>query len=192
VEDVRDRRPSDRAFAICGIVGGLAWAVLPIFAPESGATRTAEEAFNRLWSPLLVLMGLGFLALRWRLSDTRMIRISLTSTIVGFALMIAGNVSEYWVFHDLAHGNPARDLSWMTVLLGWLIVAISGTITGIGALVGRSTPARVAWSLVTMLPATIVLAAVAIELLGVPLGLASTLSGVWLVTGRSPAFVAEP
>jgi hypothetical protein len=192
VPDVRERRRNDRAVAICGIVGGLAWAVLPIFAPESGATRAAEETFNRLWSPLLALMGLGFLALRWRLSNTRMIRICLTITLAGFVLMIAGNVAEYWVFQDMAHGNPARDLSWMTVLLGWLIVVISGTIAGIGARVGRWAPAWVTWSLVALLPATIVLAVVAIELLGVPLGLASTVSGTWLVTDRSPALVAGP
>jgi hypothetical protein len=106
--------------------------------------------------------------------------------------MVAGNVSEYWVFHDLAHGNPGRDLSWMTVLLGWLIVVISGTVAGIGALVGRSTPAWVAWSLVALLPTTIALAAVAIRLLGVPLGVASTASGVWLVTSGSPVVAANP
>lgn len=192
MEDVRDRRPNDRALAICGVVGGLVWAMLPIFAPESGATRAAEETFNRLWAPLLVLMGLGFLALRRRLSDKRLIRISLTITLVGLCLMVAGNVSEYWVFHNLRHGDPARDLSWMTVLLGWLIVLISGTTAGIGALVGRSTPAWVAWSLVALLPATMVLAAVAIGLLGVPLAVASIVSGLWLVTGRSPMVVANP
>jgi hypothetical protein len=192
VEDVRDRRSRDRALAICGIVGGLVWAVLPIFAPESGATRTAEETFNRPWAPLLVLMGLGFLGLRRRLSDRRLIRVSLTIALVGLALMVLGNVSEYWLFHDLPYGNPARDLSWMTVLLGWLIVMISGTVAGIGALVGRAMPSWVAWSLAALLPATIGLAAVAIGLLGLPLGLASAASGVWLVTGRSPVLAMNP
>lgn len=190
--DGQGRRQNDRAFAICGVVGGLVWAALPIFAPESGATRAAEETFNRLWTPLLVLMGLGFLALRRRLSAKRLIRISLTITLVGLALMVAGNVSEYWVFHNLRHGNAARDLSWMTVLLGWLIVLISGTNAGIGALVGRLEPTWVAWSLVALLPATVVLAAVAIGLLGVPLGVASVASGLWLVTGRIPVAVRSP
>jgi hypothetical protein len=147
--------------------------------------------FNRLWAPLLVLMGLGFLALRRRLSDRRLIRISLLITLVGLTLMIAGNMSEYWVFHNLAHGSAARDLSWMTVLLGWLVVLISGTVAGIGALAGRLTPAWVGWSLIALLPATIVFAALAIWLLGVPLGVASAVSGIWLVAGRSPTIAAN-
>jgi hypothetical protein len=191
MENVRDHRPKDRGLALCGVAGGLAWALLPLVAPESGATRAAEETFNRLWAPLLVLMGLGFLALRRRLSDRRLIRISLTITLVGLTLMVAGNVSEYWVFHNLVHGDPARDLSWMTVLLGWLIVAASGTVAGIGALVGRTTPV-VAWSLVALLPATVALAAVAIGLLGVPLAIASVVSGAWLGTAREPLAVGEP
>jgi hypothetical protein len=36
-----------------------------------------------------------------------------------------------------------------------------------------------------MLPATILLIAIAIELLGVPLAVASVASGVWLTGGRS-------
>lgn len=105
--------------------------------------------------------------------------------------MVAGNVSEYWVFHNLRHGDAARDLSWMTVLLGRLLVLVSGTITGIGALVGRLEPTWIAWSLVALLPTTVVLAAVAIGLLGVP-GVASVASGLWLVTGRIPVAVKSP
>jgi hypothetical protein len=176
---------TEPALAFCGIAGGVVWALLPIFAPESGAPRAEEELFNRLWAPLLVLIALGFVALRRRLWGRRSCRVGLAMMVTGILLMVAGNVAEYWFFHSLAHGTASRDLSWMTVLLGWLMASISGTIAGIGALVGRLTPRWVALPLCAMLPATILLIAIAIELLGVPLAVASVASGVWLTGGRS-------
>lgn len=130
----------NRLFATAGLLGGLFWIILTIiFASDWGAPGTpqyiAYQNYNRLWSPTLLLMLLGFVGLyrRYPFRVGRLGQIGLSLIVLGFVLMMAGNIAEFWIFTDARYefGLNPRNLSWFTFLFGWLFTLVGSLLWGI-------------------------------------------------------------
>jgi hypothetical protein len=126
--------------ALAGILGGLLWLGLALFRPDWGPPGTAQygayELWNRLWTPAVLAMGLGFSALFLRLRPTlsRRARGSCVSLLGGCALMVLGNVGEFWIFTAQPYegeGSLVRLAAWLTYLGGALLTLTALTLIGI-------------------------------------------------------------
>jgi hypothetical protein len=123
-----------------GLLGGLFWIILStLFASDWGAPGTlqyiAYQNSNRLWSPTLLLMLLGFVGIyrHYPFRAGRLGQIGLGLIVLGFVLMMAGNVAEFWIFTDARYefGLNPRNLSWFTFLFGWLFTLVGSLQWGI-------------------------------------------------------------
>lgn len=132
-----------RLLLALGILGGATW-IAYAFVPDQCAPVTgASEVFcNRLWTPALFAMTVGFVGL-WRWADAldrRAVRGGLGIVAAGAALMTLGNFLEYWLFASWPHEGPdgwLRGTLWMMVLLGWLAVLLASFGAGLLLLLGR-------------------------------------------------------
>lgn len=184
-----------RALAIAGIVGGVIWICLPFFSPEWGPPGSQDylgyELWNRIWTPALVGMMLGFL------DFYRVIRVDLPSVarvawiilLVGFGMMVAGNVAEFWVFTAVPYnggGGPnIRDLSWMTFLLGFVLAHLGAMTAGLASLSGGGLPRWLAIAFAGCLPVMVGAAYAGLSWAGIPLGFLSVVAGHLLSGGAS-------
>jgi hypothetical protein len=183
-----------RIALIIGIVGGALWISLAFFPPACVPVTAANEVFcNRLWTPALAAMCVGFggLLLSVRPSATRGVRWSLSALVIGSAAMVGGNFGEYWLAYALPHQGPdgfVRGLLWMSVLVGLLTVLVASAVAGV--LMSRSMPGLRWPSLLFVLPlsSTILVALVSPSWIGTPLGMLGILAGVFgLTAGRRQA-----
>jgi hypothetical protein len=169
--------------AIAGLLGGLFWITIRFFPLECAQITEASEVLcNRLWSPDLLGMLLGFirLFLTIRLSLTRLARCIFVALPVGFALMLIGNFIEYWMLNDLPHQDPdgfTRGLAWMTVLSGLLIVMIASASAGILGFKLGCIPRWLSMLLVLLFPLTLAIGFADINLAGMPIGVVSVAVG---------------
>jgi len=147
-----------------GLLGGLFWIILiVVFYTEWGASGTSQyiayQNYNRLWSPILLLMLLGFVGLyrHYPFHASRIGQIGLGLIIFGFVLMMAGNIAEFWIFTDVHYGaglNP-RNLSWYTFLFGWLFTLVGALFWGIHSIRTHILPQWAGSLLILTLPLTI-------------------------------------
>ncbi len=151
-----------RILAYLGFLGGLCWLGLFLFPPDFGypgsLAYTYYQWYNRLWTPVLLLMACGFLAFRqtYHHPETLVTRWAFRAIFLGFGLMMLGNTAEFWFFTTQPYdGLNARSFAWMTVLLGALIWLIAAFILGIAWLRSRSLPVWVSWLFLLALPLTI-------------------------------------
>ncbi len=129
-----------RILALAGILGGGVWIGLAFFASGWGPPGTTDyaryELWNRLRTPALLGMAFGFsgfsLALRPALSRTA--KGGFACFVIGFALMIIGNIAEFWIFTTVPYsdgqGPNIRDIAWMTFLLGTMLMLIASAVVG--------------------------------------------------------------
>ena len=170
-------------FAIAGLLGGLFWMALAFFPPVGvRETRAYEIVFNRLWTPALLGMLLGITGLYWALRPllTRTVSAGFIVLIAGYALMVLGNFSEYWLLSDLPHQGPdgfSRSFAWMTFLFGTLLVLIASMVVGIAGLRTTCAPRWLSWLFVLLLPMTIAIGSVSMNWAGLPIGILSVAVG---------------
>ncbi len=170
-----------------GILGSLFWLSLATVAPDwgpPGSTRyLSYEAINRMWALGFAGMLCGCLGLgaRYPLARSRLGRVALRFAVGGLLVMIAGNITEFWLFSQQAYGElNVRNLAWMGVLLGWLATLSGLCLLGLATLRGRQRflPPWVGALLMLALPATVLLIlGKAISLMGLPLIIAMLLVG---------------
>jgi hypothetical protein len=111
--------------------------------PPGSKAYLVYEARNRLIPASLLLIGAGVVALHFILRDNtgRLGRVSVTLSLSGVALMLVGNVAEFWLFSGLAYGPMnARALAWSLFLLGGLLLLVGLAMLLVAA--GRSTTGR--------------------------------------------------
>ena len=131
-----------RIALLLGLLGGAAWIGLAFAPPECVPVTGASEVFcNRLWTPGLALMTVGFLGLRrWAVPAGRPgVARGLLAVAIGYGVMAMGNGLEYWVFSTWPHEGPSgwlRGVLWMATLAGWLLVLLASCLAGL-MLVGR-------------------------------------------------------
>lgn len=166
-----------------GLLGGVFWVSLGFYPPQCAPVTEAAEVFcNRLWSPALVSMGLGYLGLFITTQPglTRSARLGFMALLVGWAMMFLGNFVEYWLLNQLPHEGPAgiwRGLAWMTVLLGLLVHQVASASVGFLGLKAGFIPKWLSVCLLLLLPATLVAGFVDLQWVGLPLGLVSSVAG---------------
>lgn len=175
---------TQRMLALAGLLGGITWLLIGLFPPDWGppGTRAYEgyQLWNRFWTPALLLMTLGFLGLflSRRASLTRWAYSGLAAMLIGFALMMMGNFAEFWIFTAESYAGVGRNVSWMTFLLGTLIMLIGSTVAGLALSRTNLIPKWLAVLLAFMFPLTIGIGAVNMGWLGWPTGGLSILVGV--------------
>lgn len=152
-----------RILAYLGLLGGVFWLGLFLFPPEFGypgsLAYTYYQWYNRLWTPVLLLMAGGFLAFRQMHGhhETSTMRWGFRAIFLGFGLMMLGNTAEFWFFTTLPYGEwNMRTFAWLTVLLGALVLLIGAFILGMAWLRSRSLPVWVSALFLLALPLTIV------------------------------------
>jgi cell division protein FtsW (lipid II flippase) len=182
-----------RLFGLCALLGGLAQLALQFLGGDWGQPGTLQytlyESKNRLMAGVFVLLLLGFAGLRraqgapaGRLGGAGFVLVGL-----GWAMMITGTVLEFWFFTHLPYGAlNARSWSWITVLLGVLVMLIGAGLWGWAAWRTRSLPRWIAAALLALLPVELALA-FGLEFafgLIVPTAALSVALGAWLLVGR--------
>ncbi len=169
--------------ALAGLLGGLFWIVLALFPPIGvRETREYEVFFNRLWTPTLLAMLFGCIALflARRPVCTRFATGGLVILLAGLALMVVGNFTEYWLLNDLPHQGPEgykRGIAWMAFLLGFLATQLALASLGLHWLMVGGDPKWLSLLFVGVLPATIAIGLVSMNWSGAPLGIASIAIG---------------
>lgn len=137
-----------QVLGLLGLLGSLLWLGLNTFlSPEWGPPGSSDylgyETINRLWAPAFALMVCGFVGLnqRYPLRDTGLGRAGFRLAVAGLALMIAGNIAEFWFFSELPYGAlNARSWAWISVLLGMLALLIGAALLGVAGWRGRVLP----------------------------------------------------
>ena len=161
-----------------GSLGALFWLCLnTILAPDWGPPGSPRylgyETANRLWALAFAGMLCAFIALRARypLAQTRLGRLGLRLAIFGLLVMIAGNITEFWLFSQQPYGElNVRNLAWLGVLLGWLSVLTGLGLIGLAIWRQRWLPAWSGALLILALPITILfIVGQATSLMGLPL-----------------------
>ncbi len=150
------------------MMGGLLWMVLvPLitltYPGRSGWGRTdtllglAWEDYNRMLPAalLLLLAGLAGLRVRYAGQSGRLGKVGFAVALVGLALMLAGNVVEFWVAGGIREQMTAIDLAgWIGYSLGYLLLAVGLVLLGIGVLRLKAFPR---WSALPLLMGLLVL-----------------------------------
>lgn len=132
----------NRIFSLAGIVGGIFWFALhTFFTPDWGPPGTAAyeryELFNRLWTPGLLLMLLGFVGFyrSFRPRFTVSQRGGAIAMLIGLTMMVMGNWAEFWLFSEQSYTTGVgRNLSWTTFAIGLLILFIGAFVVGISSI----------------------------------------------------------
>ncbi|TAL10818.1 MAG: hypothetical protein EPO00_04220, partial [Chloroflexota bacterium] len=175
---------------VLAIIGGAFWMSLPFYPPECVPVTGDSEVFcNRLWSPAFAAMLIGAIALYGFLRRDGSGRVipGFRPMIIGFALMTAGNVGEYWLAFHLPHqgglGGIVRGLLWMAVLAGWLTALVGSFIAGAELLRSKRRDRHIGWLFLLGFPLTFVLAiTVGPNLAPLPIGLLGVVVGIYGLT----------
>ncbi len=182
-----------RLLGLAGLLGGLAQLALQFTGGGWGVPGTLQytlyESKNRLMAGVFVLLLLGCVGL-WRAArapTARLGRIGFALVCLGWAMMITGTVLEFWFFTHQPYGVlNARSWSWITVLLGDLVMLIGAALWGWAAWRTRALPRWIALALLALLPVEVALAfglEFALGLL-VPTAALSVGLGAWLLAGQ--------
>lgn len=95
-------------------------------APGTEAYRV-YEARNRLLPVAMLLMAIGLVGVYppHRAALGSLGRLGFVASLIGVALMLAGNIAEFWIFTDQPYGqlNP-RAMAWSSFLLGSLVLVV--------------------------------------------------------------------
>jgi len=174
-----------QGLGLLGVVGSLMWLSLnTVFSPEWGPPGSSDylsyETVNRLWAPAfgLVLGGYWGLYGRYRLGEARLGRAGFGLVVLGLAVMMAGNVAEFWFFSEQPYGAlNARSFAWISVLLGWLTMLIGLAMMALAGLRRGRLPGWAAALLMAALPASVVLIFTVVEWMGLPFVAAGLTAG---------------
>ncbi len=132
------------------MLGGVLWALWAGVEQSVGwgqpgsAAYERYELINRLLSLtiLLVVVGLFGLHAVLRRSYGWLGTMGFVTLLVGFALMVAGSVGEFWVFSAQSYDALGRTASWALFLLGHLVLAIGTVLFGIATARAKVLPVQ--------------------------------------------------
>ncbi len=141
---------------IAATLGNVLWTVLvPLitltYPGRSGWERTdtllglSWEDHNRMLPPVLLLLLVGLARLRGRQATGagRFGRAGSAVALAGIALMLVGNVVEFWVAGGIREQMTAIDLAgWIGYSMGYLLLAVGLVLLVIGSLRGKAFPPR--------------------------------------------------
>ena len=139
---------------LAAIWGGVLWAlwnaglefVVGWGEPPSPAYER-YEAYNRVMPVILPLLVAGLLAFHAAQKGGHgwLRRAGTIIALIGFTLLLVGNVAEFWVFNTQPYGEVnGRDNSWTLYLLGVFTLSIGSVVFGIATLRAKILPHRAA------------------------------------------------
>ena len=141
----------------CGLAAMLGGVLWPLWAGSvqgigwgepGSAAYERYELVNRLLPFVLLPVVAGFVGLH--VAQRRNYGLLGTGgfalVLVGFVLIIAGSVGEFWVFSDQAYDETGigRGASWMLFLLGHVPLAVGAVLFGVATVRARVLPREVA------------------------------------------------
>jgi hypothetical protein len=170
------------------VLGGALWALWYVGASLVGGE--AYQAYNRSMPVVLVLLAVGLLALHAAQEGGHgpLGRSGLVVALVGLAVMLVGNVADFWVFAEEGYGPASpKHSAWMLFGLGMAALYVGTVLFGIGTLRAGALPRLGALLLLVWFPLGFVVSGL-LQLVGVPEGLAfSGMTGLlgagWVVLG---------
>jgi hypothetical protein len=107
------------------------------------ASYERYEFFNRLLPLVLLPVLVGFVGLyvAQRGRQGWLGTVGLAIVLVGFAVIIAGSVGEFWLFSDQPYAQPnGRNASWTLFLLGHPVLAVGTALLGAATARSRTFP----------------------------------------------------
>ena len=143
-----------RLSGLAAMLGGVIWVLWTAgqlqgfgWGEPGSVAYDRYEFFNRLLPFVLLLVVVGFVALHavqkssyggWGMAGFVMV-------LVGFLLVIAGSVGEFWFFSDQPYGKPnGRDASWTLFLLGHPVLGLGTLFFGLATMEAKVFPRHVA------------------------------------------------
>jgi hypothetical protein len=141
-----------RLSGLAAMLGGVLWALwagveqsVGWGAPGSTAYER-YELINRLMPLALLPVVVGFIGLHaaQRRSYGWLGMAGFATVLVGFMLIIAGNLGEFWVFSDESYEGAGRNASWALFLLGHPVLVIGTLLFGIATARAKVFPREAA------------------------------------------------
>lgn len=172
--------------ALACVPGGALWALTPVGIQLAGQRLPAgSDGFWRLFfaSPTLLLLGLVGLWWLGRLGSGLTARLGLIAASVGLAMVIFGNVGQFWLGLDDLFTVTAP--AYRAFRIGLVLLALGAVVLGVAAARERALPAWVAAPFV--LAALCGLAASLQNLGDLGAGLWSAFGAGWIWLGSSAA-----
>ena len=128
-----------RLSGLVAVLGGVLWALWGVVEQSVGWGQPGStvyeryELINRLLPFVLLPVVVGFIGLHaaQRRSYGRLGTAGFATVLVGFMVIIAGSVGEFWVFSDQSYEGAGRNASWILFLLGHLVLVIGTLLFGI-------------------------------------------------------------
>jgi hypothetical protein len=128
-----------RISGLVAMLGGVLWALWGVVEQSVGWGQPGStvyeryELINRLLPFVLLPVVVGFIGLHaaQRRSYGRLGTAGSATVLVGFMVIIAGSVGEFWVFSDQSYEGAGRNASWILFLLGHLVLVIGTLLCGI-------------------------------------------------------------
>jgi hypothetical protein len=126
---------------LAAMLGGVLWALWAGVEQSVGwgqpGTPVYEryELINRLLPFALLPVVVGFIGLHvaQRRSYGLLGMAGFATVLIGFMLIIAGSVGEFWVFSDQSYEGAGRNASWVLFLLGHPVLAVGTLLFGIAS-----------------------------------------------------------
>jgi hypothetical protein len=133
---------------LAAMVGGVLWALWGGVEQSVGWGQPGSTAYeryeliNRLLPFALLPVVVGFIGLHMaqRGSYGRLGTTGFATVLVGFVLITAGSVGEFWVFSDQSYVGAGRNASWILFLLGHLVLVIGTLLFGIATVRAKVFP----------------------------------------------------
>lgn len=146
-----------RLSGLAAMLGGVLWPLwfvihLSVGSGEPGSPAYERyELINRLLPLALLPVVVGFIGLHaaQRRSYWRLGTVGFATVLIGFMVIIAGSVGEFWLFSDQPYMRPnGRQASFNLFLLGHLPLAIGTVLFGIATVRAKVFPYKAAVMLV--------------------------------------------
>lgn len=122
------------------VPGGVLWALSPLGVQISEMQFKTPNVFWKLFpsAPLLLLVGLIGLHLRFSGRSGRLERIAFVVTLVGLVLVVVGDVGEFWLGLDNVFIMTAP--AYRTLRLGLLVLAVGTMLFGVATARDETLP----------------------------------------------------
>ena len=122
------------------VPGGVLWALSPLGVRLSEMQFKTPNVFWKLFpsAPLLLLVGLIGLHLRFSGRSGRLEKVAFFVTLAGLVMVIAGDIGEFWLGLDNVFIMAAP--AYRTLRLGLLVLAIGTMLFGVAAARDETLP----------------------------------------------------
>jgi hypothetical protein len=137
---------------LAAMLGGVLWALWGVAEQSVGWGQPGSTVYerygliNRLLPFVLLPVVVGFIGLHaaQRRSYGPLVTAGFATVLIGFMLITAGSVGEFWVFSDQSYEGAGRNASWILFLLGHLVLVIGTLLFGIATARAKVFPQQAA------------------------------------------------